>query len=82
MTSTDKQLDAVLEEVMFGVHDDEWEAIAEAKRAITSLIKELVAEAKPEIPVATSWQKGIEKKAFEDAIRVYEYKLLKALEDK
>lgn len=53
----------------------------EAKQAITSLIKELVAEAKPEIPVATSWQQGIEKKAFEDAIRVYEYKLLKALEE-
>lgn len=51
------------------------------KQAITSLIKELVAEAKPEIPVATSWQQGIEKKAFEDAIRVYEYKLLKALEE-
>ena len=54
----------------------------EAKQAITSLNKELVADAKPEIPVATSWQQGIKKKAFEDAIRVYEYKLLKALEER
>lgn len=52
-----------------------------SKQALTSLTKELVAEAKPKIPVATSWQQGIEKRAFEDAIRVYEHKLLKVLEE-
>ena len=68
-----------IDEGTYQVRDDV--ARNQAKQAITSLIKELVAEAKPEIPVATSWQQGIEKKAFEDAIRVYEYKLLKALEE-
>lgn len=42
-------------------------------------IEEVMNECKPEIPVATSWQEGIEKSAFEDAIRVYQYKLHKAL---
>ena len=51
------------------------------RQAIASLIKELVAEAKPEALVATSWQQGIEKKAFENAIRVFEQNLLKALEE-
>ena len=55
--------------------------IDEMEAYITSLIKELVKEAKPELPVATSWQQGIEKKSLEDAIRVYEYRLLKALEE-
>lgn len=54
----------------------------EAKQALTSLIKELVEESKPEIPGATSWLQAIKKKAFEDAIREYEQNLLKALEEK
>lgn len=90
MTNYNERLDEIIAQTSagiggFGILDNgkSYEGISEtkAKQAITSLIKELVAEAKPEIPVATSWQQGLEKKAFEDAIRAYEYKLLKALEE-
>ena len=82
MTNYNERLDEIVDTLNQFAPDQLVEEMrAQAKQAITSLIKELVAEAKPEIPVATSWQQGIEKKAFEDAIRVYEYKLLKALEE-
>ena len=54
--------------------------LAEAKQAITSLIKELVAEAKPlyyASPDKSEYQDG-----FNTCIRLYEQNLLKALEDK
>ena len=89
MTNYNERLDEILDGIFWTGH--KWAidrldrtpsvVLGEAKQAITSLIKELVAGAKPEVPVATSWQQGLEKKAFEDAIRVYEYKLLKALEE-
>ena len=91
MTNYNERLDEILDYLLTDIYMNNehfaanQEALDKTKeepmQAITSLIKELVADAKPEIPVATSWQEGIEKKAFEDAIRVYEYKLLKALEE-
>ena len=54
--------------------------LAEAKQAITSLIKELVAGAKPlyyASPDKSEYQDG-----FNTCIRLYEQNLLKALEDK
>lgn len=49
--------------------------IFEAQQAIDKLMLELVASAKPAEYQAESWQQGLEKKAFDDAVRVYEYKL-------
>lgn len=42
-------------------------------------ISELIDGVKPEVPVADSWQRGIEKSAFEDAIRIYQYKIKELL---
>ena len=42
-------------------------------------ISELIDGAKPETPIADSWRRGVEKSAFEDAIRVYQYKIKELL---
>ena len=58
--------------------------VKEAKQAITSLIKELVAEAKPEQYVhyyATDPVEGGRKIGYDEAVREFEQKLLKALEE-
>lgn len=59
--------------------DREGEAVNEAKQALTSLIKELVAEAKPlyyASPDKSEYQDG-----FNTCIRLYEQNLLKELEE-
>lgn len=43
--------------------------------AIDELVLALVASAKPAEYQAESWQQGLEKKAFDDAVRVYGYKI-------
>lgn len=56
----------------------------EAKQAITSLIKELVAEAKPTMAVISDSEMGIDrarKSAANLAINEFEQNLLKALEE-
>ena len=51
MNNYNERLDTIL-----SAHGaEEGEFTESLKQAITSLIKELVAEAKPEIPVVTSW---------------------------
>ena len=59
----------------------------DAKAAINALIRNeklkllaevrerVVEQAKPDKRKATSWQQGIEVSAYEDAVRVYEYKM-------
>ena len=60
------------------------DALKEAKQAITSLIKELVAEAKPARAVISDDEMGIDrarKSAANHAIDQFEQNLLKALEE-
>ena len=57
--------------------------VAEAKQAITSLIKELVAEAKPERKSTEdygSWEDGHRNAAWNKCLEHFEQNLLKALE--
>ena len=57
---------------------------AEAKQAITSLIKELVAEAKPEKKSTEdygSWEEGHRNAGWNNCLEHYEQNLLKALEE-
>lgn len=49
--------------------------ISGAQAALSAMVDTLIKEAKPAEYQAHSWQSGLEKKAFDDAIRVYEYKL-------
>ena len=57
--------------------------LAEAKQAITSLIKELVAEAKPKTtPFDNNLDDGYATDIRSNAINEFEQNLLKALEDK
>ena len=63
---------------------EELEAVDEAKQALTSLIKELVAEAKPEKKSTEdygSWEEGHRNAGWNNCLKHYEQNLLKALEE-
>lgn len=49
--------------------------IRETQAALSAMVDTLIKEAKPAEYQAHSWQSGLEKKAFDNAVRVYEYKL-------
>ena len=78
MTNYNERLDEILNSD-YGVLHCCGDYQEEAKQAITSLIKELVAEAKPlyyASPDKSEYQDG-----FNTCIRLYEQNLLKALEE-
>lgn len=85
MNNTPNSIRDILKAVADGSYTPHWEdgrlvlTVPEAEAAITSLIKELVAEAKPfyyASPDKSEYQDG-----FNNCIRLYEQNLLKALEE-
>ena len=82
MTNYNERLDDVLKTFAVKTHDakpdqDETPNFTEAKQAITSLIKELVAEAKPPHVHGTTVSSG----QFNRGVSEFEQNLLKALEE-
>ena len=61
---------------------EELEAVDEAKQAITSLIKELVAEAKPELPSIFTTLDDFGVVMYKKGTDEFEQNLLKALDEK
>jgi len=99
MTNFNKRLDEVLDSGIENIQDGvtlalragqnidyhTFDARVELKQAITSLIKELVAEAKPARAVISDDEMGIDrarKSAANSALDRFEQNLLKALEEK
>lgn len=84
MTNYNERLDEILSELYNNLEIDygyaELIPIATdvAKQAITSLIKELVAEAKPEVPIIADY---FALDSYRNAIDQFEQNLLKALEE-
>ena len=89
MTNYNERLDKALNQLVSKTADasyGEWQVVGlpEAKQAITSLIKELVAEAKPEEYEDYYANDPIErgrKISYDEAVREFEQNLLKALEE-
>ncbi len=91
MTNYNERLDEILDNVLIGMYctnpdgdfvplDDSKNVLrAEAKQAITSLIKELVAEAKPKTMPSNLSPEDYEK--CERVVNQYHQNLLKALEE-
>ncbi len=92
MTNYNERLDEILDNVLIGMYctnpdgdfvplDDSKNVLrAEAKQALTSLIKELVAEAKPGRADTQIWRENPDD-AWDMAIDQFEQNLLKALEE-
>ncbi len=81
MTNYNERLDEILDN-----HAQEFKAghLGKVKQAITSLTKELVAEAKPAMAIISDDELGIDrarKSASNSALDVFEQNLLKALEE-
>ncbi len=86
MSNYNERLDEILDGILWTGH--KWAidrldrtpnvVLAEAKQAITSLIKELVAEAKPEVPIIADY---FALDSYRNAINQFEQNLLKALEE-
>jgi len=91
MTNYNERLDEIIRAVYnYGYVDGDPDAMRdkpnqmkqpEAKQAITSLIKELVAEAKPELPALFAELDDISVIMYKKAIDEFEQNLLKALEE-
>ena len=85
MTNYNERLDEIVDTLNQFAPDQLVEEMrAQAKQAITSLIKELVADAKPEHAVISDDEMGIDrarKSAANHAIDHFEQNLLKALEE-
>ena len=90
MTNYNERLDKVLERLYRIAADTELAAdrfdpysfngVSEAKQAITSLIKELVVEAKPGYKPISKYAASIYNQGFNQAVDEFEQNLLKALE--
>lgn len=88
MIDFNKRLDEILSHMAFkcagGITDDGRKEYTPAKQALTSLIKELVKEAKPVKAIISDDEMGIDrarKSAANNAINQFEQNLLKALEE-
>ena len=86
MTNYNKRLVEITSDlwVKYGRPGTMDEFVPEAKQAITSLIKELVAEAKPEKKSTEdygSWEEGHRNAGWNNCLEQYEQNLLKALEE-
>ena len=84
MTNYNERLDEILRYSALNAHYKSWDSIAEAKQAIASLIKELVAEAKPEqqkIENMGDTFKVVWARGYNVATDRFEQNLLKALEE-
>ena len=88
MTNYNERLDEAL--AVFANYDDSYEPgyeegvikrITEAKQALTSLIKELVEEAKPGTWVDPEDTDDLEWQGYADGVNDFEQNLLKALEE-
>ena len=79
MTDNTQELDEILEDFYDG--DIRQSDMGKAKQAITSLIKELVAEARPKYGVIKNEIQSIRNGSKSIAIDQYEQNLLKALEE-
>lgn len=88
MNNYNERLDEVLDQLMSKTADasyGEWQVVGlpEAKQALTSLIKELVAEAKPKrktlVELNGGWRVDVAQ-GFNECLDAYEQNLLKALE--
>ncbi len=51
----------------------------EKLKLLAEVRERVIEQAKPDKRKATSWQQGIEVSAYEDAVRVYEYKMSEQL---
>jgi len=78
MTDNTQELDVILEDFYDG--DIRQSDMGKAKQALTSLIKELVAEAKPGRADTQIWRENPDD-AWDMAIDQFEQNLLKALEE-
>lgn len=86
MTNYNERLDEILYRFAVDTHEskpgqDETPNFDKAKQAITSLIKELVAEAKPELPALFAELDDISVIMYKKAIDEFEQNLLKELEE-
>ena len=91
MTNYNERLDKILGQLITKTADasyGEWQVVGlpEAKQALTSLIKELVEEAKPtEKPTDDtkigSWEEGHQNVGYNRAVIEFEQNLLKELEE-
>ena len=99
MTNYNERLDGIIERIRYAVYYADYHAnhtqeqinmkisehIDEQKQAITSLTKELVAEAKPEKKSTEdygSWEDGHRNAGWNKCLDQFEQNLLKALEEK
>ncbi len=60
--------DEAIDEIVSLIRTEKLKLLAEVRERV-------IEQAKPDERKATSWQQGIEVAAYEDAVRVYEYKM-------